>query len=345
MTSSNTATPVANRSVVARTREEYMELRRDKGRPLLMGPVEMRLDDLYACYDVTDDEYGRIIQEGYMFVVSRPDILDATRTGHGNGSKWKDAQDDIKRFITTASSWNKSHLFGASNITVPEEVKADALHRIVADVRREIRRPALLSQPVPSDQTEQDAGSTTPSFTLQPLPADPAGVYGTANFPPQEMPPVDNLRHISILLLNGDGGTIAEMGAGFVCNPVTWADPTLQIKWMDFRFKRLLNIAAQFSGIERNNLCLHYHEYHVINQGCLEAAVHGFSNGFRTNTAIEFTVAPIARCLKKRKRCSSLSVANSADKLFRLYCCDQLIRRRVTTGGRWFMNGRPVVIS
>jgi hypothetical protein len=150
---------------------------------------------------------------------------------------------------------------------------------------------------------------------------------------------------ISILLLNGEGETIAETGAGLFCNPVTWADPTLQIKWMDFWFSRLLDIAAQSSGIERENLCIHYHAYHIMNQGCLGVAVHGFSNGFRTNTAIEFTVAPIARCSKKRKRCSSLSVANSADKLFRLYCCDQPIRRRVATGGRWFMNGRPAVIS
>jgi hypothetical protein len=321
-----------------------MELRRDKGRPLLMGPVEMRLNDLYTCYNVTEDEYKQIIQEASLFVVSRPDILDAIRI-HGNAGIWRHTQVEIKTFVTTASSWNKPHLFGASNITVPEEVKADALHRIVADVRREIRKHPLLYQPVPRDQTEQDAGSTTPSFTLQSLPADPAGVYGTASFPPQEMPPVENLRHISILLLNGEGEKIAETGAGLFCNPVTWADPTLQIKWMDFWFSRLLDIAAQSSGIERENLCIHYHAYHIMNQGCLGVAVHGFSNGFRTNTAIEFTVAPIARCSKKRKRCSSLSVANSADKLFRLYCCDQPIRRRVATGGRWFMNGRPAVIS
>jgi hypothetical protein len=291
MTTSNTATPAANSSVVPRTTEEYLELRGDRSRPL-------HLKDLYACYNVTGDEYKRLIQEASVYVVSRPDILDAVHI-RGNTGIWRDARYDIERFITTTSSWNKPHLFGDSNATVPKEFKADALRRTVADVRREIRDNSFLYLSALRDQIEQDAGSTTPNSKLQPLPArstTDVGVYGTASLPPQERLPIKNLRHVPIALLNGDGETIEEMTAEHICDPVAWAYETLQINWMDFRFDSLLDMAAQVFGIERENICLHYHGRPVTRQGCLEAAVNDFSNGHRTNnTVIEFTVTPRVR--------------------------------------------------
>jgi hypothetical protein len=260
-----------------------------------MGPVAMRLKDLYACYNVTEDDYKNLIQEASVYVVSRPDILDAA-IRVGNRRVWWDARDDIKRYISTASSWNKPHLFGDNNPTVPKEVKTDALHRIVTDVRREIRENSYLYQSALRHQIEQDAASTTPNSTLQPLPARAAavvGVSGTASWPLEERLPITNLRRIPIALLNGEGEIIAEMAAEYVCDPVAWANRTLQINWIDFRFDRLLGMAAHLSGIERENLCLHYDGHPVTTQRCLETAVNDFSNGYRTNnTSIVFTVTP-----------------------------------------------------